>query len=86
VRARRRRSGARGSRSRADGVAAPFDSRGRVTTDRYARYEALRELGLEARGVGEYDLAAALLELARLVLLEREKDAAAALRTLPVKG
>lgn len=55
-------------------------------TDRYARYEALRELALEANAVGAYDLGAALLELARLVLLDREKAAAAALRQVAVRS
>ena len=55
-------------------------------TDRYAQYEALRELALQANASGSWDLGAALLELARLVLLEREKAAAGALRALAVRS
>jgi hypothetical protein len=52
-------------------------------TDRYAQYERLRDLALEAHGVGAYELGDALAALARLVLLGREQHAAAALRTVP---
>lgn len=47
--------------------------------DRYARYEELRELAEAAEGRAEYDLAAALKELAQIVLLEREREAAVVL-------
>ena len=55
-------------------------------TDRYAQYEALRELALQANASGSWDLGAALLELARLVLLDREKAAVAALRQVTVRS
>lgn len=43
-------------------------------------------MALQANAAGAYDLGAALLELARMVLLERERAAAAALRLLSTRG
>jgi hypothetical protein len=54
--------------------------------DRYAMYEAIRDQGIAARLQGMFSLGDALLEFARLVLAEREKEAADALRRLPLKG
>jgi hypothetical protein len=52
-------------------------------TDRYRLYEELRERGLALRLDGDTAAGDALLELARLVLVGLEKDAAAVLRQVP---
>lgn len=54
--------------------------------DRYGLYEELRDRGLELRMHGHFEAGDALLELARLVLQSKEKEAAEALRRLPGKG
>lgn len=48
--------------------------------DRYAKYEALSELAIAEKIAGELELAQLLEAVARSVLLERERQAAAALR------
>jgi len=53
--------------------------------DRYALYEHLRDRGLEARQVGDYEVGDALLEFARLVLTGSLKAATDALRRLPLQ-
>lgn len=52
-------------------------------TNRYAWYEQLRELGDRAELEAAYELAAALHELARLVLSEQEQQAAEMLAAVP---
>ena len=53
--------------------------------DRYARYDELREMAVSAEARAEYDFAAALRELAHLVILSREREAAAALLGVSMK-